>query len=35
MEDNYHGWFVRIGRGIYDLSQAGREKVIDLGAQKE
>ncbi|XXK36092.1 DUF2161 domain-containing phosphodiesterase [Rhodobacteraceae bacterium nBUS_22] len=35
MADNYHGWFVRIGRGIYDLSQAGREKVIDLGAQKE
>ena len=35
MAENYHGWFIRIARGIYDLSEQGREMAKDLKASKE
>ena len=35
MAENYHGWFVRVKRGIYDLSDEGREMAKDLKAPKE
>ena len=34
MAENYHGWFIRVTRGIYDLSDQGREMAKDLKASK-
>ena len=35
MAENYHGWFVRVKRGIYDLSDEGCEMAKGLKAPKE
>jgi hypothetical protein len=31
MADNHYGWFIRIRRGIYDLTEAGRRGLADYG----
>lgn len=30
MADNYHGWFMRVSRGVYDLSHDGEEMLHSL-----
>ncbi len=31
MADNHYGWFSRVSRGIYDLTDAGRKGLADFG----
>jgi hypothetical protein len=31
MADNHYGWFVRIARGVYDLTPLGRSGIADFG----
>jgi len=32
LRDNVYGWFVRVGRGVYGLSPAGRQALADYAA---
>jgi len=32
MADNHHGWFARVARGVYALSDAGRAEITDRTA---
>ena len=31
MADDHYGWFVRVSRGVYDLTDAGRKGLADYG----
>jgi hypothetical protein len=31
MADNHYGWFARVDRGIYGLTEAGRTGLADWG----
>jgi hypothetical protein len=31
MADDHYGWFQRVARGVYDLTEAGRAGLIDWG----
>ena len=31
MADDHYGWFQRVSRGIYDLTETGRKGMIDFG----
>lgn len=31
MADDHYGWFVRVSRGVYDLTDAGRKGLVDYG----
>lgn len=31
MADNHYGWFCRVSRGVYDLTEAGRKGLADYG----
>lgn len=31
MADDHYGWFTRISRGVYDLTEAGRKGLADYG----
>jgi len=31
MSDNHYGWFERVARGVYDLTEAGRMGLTDWG----
>lgn len=31
MADDHYGWFRRISRGVYDLTDAGRQGLVDFG----
>lgn len=31
MADNHYGWFVRIERGVYDITEAGQRGIADYG----
>ena len=31
MRDNHYGWFVKVEKGVYDLSEAGRKGLKDWG----
>ena len=31
MADDHYGWFCRVSRGVYDLTDAGRQGLVDFG----
>ena len=31
MADDHYGWFERVARGVYDLTPAGRQGLVDFG----
>lgn len=31
MADDHYGWFCRVSRGVYDLTDAGRQGLVDYG----
>lgn len=31
MADDHYGWFCRVSRGVYDLTEAGRKGIADYG----
>ncbi|MEM8538475.1 MAG: DUF2161 family putative PD-(D/E)XK-type phosphodiesterase [Pseudomonadota bacterium] len=31
MADDHYGWFCRVARGVYDLTDAGRQGLVDYG----
>ncbi len=31
MADDHYGWFRRVSRGVYDLTEAGRQGLVDFG----
>ncbi|MEO1639425.1 MAG: DUF2161 family putative PD-(D/E)XK-type phosphodiesterase [Pseudomonadota bacterium] len=31
MADDHYGWFIRVERGVYDLTEAGRKGLADYG----